>query len=38
MKVKMSVAQSALTLCDPMDCSPRASLSVEFSGEEYWSG
>ena len=24
-KVKMSVAQSCLTLCDPMDCSPSGS-------------
>ena len=32
-------AQSCLTLCDPMDCSPPASsLSVEFSRQEYWSG
>ena len=38
MKVKVLVAQSALTLCDPTDCSPWAPLSVEFSGEDYWSG
>ena len=24
--------------CDPMDCSPPASLSMEFSRQEYWSG
>ena len=30
------VAQSCLTLCDPMDCSTPAS-SVEFSTQEYWS-
>ena len=27
--------QSCLTLCDPMDCSLRAPLSVEFSRQEY---
>ena len=26
------------TLCDSMDCSPRTPLSMEFSGQEYWSG
>ena len=26
------------TLCDPMDYSPQAPLSMEFSGQEYWSG
>ena len=25
-------------LCDSMDCSPQASLSMEFSRQEYWSG
>ena len=30
-------AQSYLTLCNPMDCSPPASLSMEFSRQEYWS-
>ena len=30
--------QSCLTLCDPMDCSPPAPLSMEFSRQEYWSG
>ena len=30
--------QSCLTLCDPMDCSPPGSLSMGFSGQEYWSG
>ena len=24
--------------CDPMDCSPQAPLSMEFSKQEYWSG
>ena len=32
----MLAAQSCLTLCDPMD--GKASLPVEFSREEYWSG
>ena len=30
-------AQSCLTVCDPMDCSPPGSLSMEFSKQEYWS-
>ena len=30
-KVKVIVAQLCLTLCDPMDCSPPAPLSIEFS-------
>ena len=47
LKVKVLVTQSCLTLCDPMDCSPptidpvdrgQASLSMEFSRQEYWSG
>ena len=29
-------AQSCLTLCNPMDCSPLAPLSVQFSRQEYW--
>ena len=37
-KVKVKIAQSCLTLCDPMDCSPPAPLSLEFSRPEYWSG
>ena len=32
------VTQSCLTLYDPMDCSNQASLSMEFSRQEYWSG
>ena len=32
------VAQSCLTLCDPMDCSHQAPLSMEFSRQEYWRG
>ena len=33
-----SVAQSCLTLCDPMDHSPLAPRSMELSRQEYWSG
>ena len=33
-----SVAQSCLTLCDPVDCSPRVPLSMGFSRQESWSG
>ena len=31
------VAQSCLTLCNPMDCSPPDPLSMGFSRQEYWS-
>ena len=31
------VAQSFLTLCDPMDCSHLVPLSLELSRQEYWS-
>ena len=31
------VIQSCQTLCDPLDCTPQISLSMEFSMEEYWS-
>ena len=31
-------AQLCLTLCDPMDCSCHAPLSMEFFRQEYWSG
>ena len=34
----MSVSQLCLTLCDPMDCSPPAPLSMGFSRQESWSG
>ena len=37
MKVKVLVAQLCLTLCDFMDCSHQATLSVELSRLEYWS-
>ena len=33
-----SFAQSHLTVCNPMDCSPQTPLSMGFPGEEYWSG
>ena len=32
------VAQSCSTLCDLMNCSCQAPLSLEFSRQEYWSG
>ena len=32
------VAQSCLTLCDPMDCSPPGSPVHGFSRQEYWGG
>ena len=32
------VALSCLTLCDPMDCTRQAPLSLEFSRQEHWSG
>ena len=37
-KVKVLVTQSSPTLCDPMDCSCQAPLSMEFSKQEYKSG
>ena len=30
-------AQSCPTLCDSVDCSPQAPLSMEFSRQEHWS-
>ena len=33
-----SVDQSHPTLYNPMDCSPWAPQSMEFSSQEYWSG
>ena len=38
MKSESEVAQSRPTLCDPMDCSYQAPLSMGFSRQEYWSG
>ena len=32
------VTQSCLTLCDPMDCTGQAPLSMGFSRQEHWSG
>ena len=32
------VTQSCPTLCDPMDCSHQAPLSMGFSRQKYWSG
>ena len=32
------VFQSHVTLCDPMDCTLKAPLSMEFPRQEYWSG
>ena len=34
----MLVAQSCLTLCDPVDCNWPGSSVHEFSSQEYWSG
>ena len=36
--VKVLVLQLRLTLCNPMDCSHQAPLSMEFSKQEYCSG
>ena len=33
-----SIAQSCLSLCEPMDYSPPAPLSKGFSRQEYWNG
>ena len=38
LKVKVLVTQSCPALCDPMDCSHQAPLSMGFSRQEYWSG
>ena len=37
MKFVYEVAQSCPTLCDPIDCSLQAPLSMGFSRQEYWS-
>ena len=34
-KVKVLVTQTRSTLCNPMDCSPAASLSMKFSRQEH---
>ena len=38
MSVFAKSLQSCPTLCDPMDCSHQAPLSMGFSRQEYWSG
>ena len=38
LKVKMSVTQSCLTLCDPMACTPPGSSVYRILQAEYWSG
>ena len=38
LKESQSVAQSCPTLCNPMDCSCQAPLSIGFPRQEYWSG
>ena len=35
--LESEVAQSCLTLCDPMDCGYQAPLSIGSSRQEYWS-
>ena len=35
---RLVMSLSHVTLCDPMDCSPQAPLSMGFSRQEYWSG
>ena len=37
-KGKVFIAQSCLTLCNPLDCSPPGFSVHEFSRQEYWSG
>ena len=37
-KVKVKIAQSCQTPCDPMDWACQAPLSTEFSRQEYWNG
>ena len=36
--VHAKLLQLCPPLCNPMDCSPPGSLSIEFSRQEYWSG
>ena len=38
MKLKVLVTQWSPTLCDCMDCSHQAPLSMEFSRQQYWIG
>ena len=37
-RVVVLVAHSCTTLCDPMDCTPQAPVSMGFSRQEHWSG
>ena len=37
MCIHAKLLQLCLTLCNPVDCSQQASLSMGFSGQEYWS-
>ena len=37
-EIKCLVAQSNLTLCNPMDCSPSGSSVHEISQQGYWNG
>ena len=36
--IKLLVAQSCPTLCNPMDCSPPGFSIMRFSRQGYWSG
>ena len=38
MYVLVLVPQSCPTICNPLDCSPPALLSMKFSRQEHWSG
>ena len=38
MKYLVFIVQSCLTFCDPWTVAHQAPLSMEFSGQEYWSG
>ena len=38
MRAESEVAQLCPTLCDPMDCTCQAPLSMGFSRQDYWSG
>ena len=38
LKVKVLVAHSCPTLCNPTDCRGKVPLSMEFSRQKYWSG
>ena len=38
MRAESEVAQLCPTLCDPMDCTCQAPLSMGFSRQDYWGG